>query len=140
MDHEGRIAKLQARLTDEGLDGLLINNLTNVRYLTGFSGSNAQLLITEGKATFMTDGRYRARAGDLVRGVDIVIYPDRLADVLPGLVRSTGVDKLGIESTSVTLAEWDTFESAAGGATLVPTSGLVEGLRRTKDADEVALL
>jgi Xaa-Pro aminopeptidase len=140
MDHEGRVKRLQALLSGEAVDGVLINNLTNVRYLTGFSGSNAQLLVTPDKATFMTDGRYRARSADLVKGADIVIYPDRLADVLPGIVQSAGVKKLGIEASSVTLAERDTFESAAGGAELISTSGLVEGLRRTKDADEVAQL
>lgn len=140
MDHEGRIQKLQKGLATVEADAVLVSNLTNVRYLTGFSGSNGQILITPTAATFMSDGRYRARAADLVEGADIVIYPDRLADVLPAAVDSAGIKRLGIEATSVTLAERDAFEAAAGGAELVPTSALVEELRRAKDPDEVAQL
>ena len=71
MDHPGRIQKLSAKLEDAGVDGLLVTNLTNVRYLTGFSGTNVQVLVTATDAVFLTDPRYEARAGDLVQGVEV---------------------------------------------------------------------
>ncbi|MEA2498573.1 MAG: Xaa-Pro aminopeptidase [Actinomycetota bacterium] len=140
MDHEGRVARLQNELTEADMDGLFVTDLTNVRYLTGFSGTNGQVLITRDSATFLTDGRYRARAASLVAGAEIVIYPDRLSDALPSLVEKKGVKRLGIEAANVTLASRDALASAAGGAELVPTTGMVEKLRRVKDADEVQQL
>jgi Xaa-Pro aminopeptidase len=127
-------------LQDGEAEALLVSNLTNVRYLTGFSGTNGQVLVTPTGATFMTDGRYRARSQDLVQGADIVIYPERPADVLSGLLEKAGIARLGIEADSVTLSGRDAFAAAAGDAELVPTEGLIEKLRRTKDEDEVRSL
>ena len=140
MDHEGRIGRLRTGIGEAGLEALFVTDLTNVRYLTGFSGTNGQVLVTPDSATFLTDGRYRARAGSLVKGADIVIYPDRLSDALPKLLEEKGVTRLGIEAANVTLASRDSLAEAAGGAELAPTSGLVEKLRRSKDAEEVAAL
>ncbi|MGH2751195.1 MAG: aminopeptidase P family N-terminal domain-containing protein [Actinomycetota bacterium] len=82
MNYEGRVAGVQAKLEQLQAEALLITNLTNVRYLTGFSGSNGQLLITSGGARFMTDGRYRARAAELAKSADVSVYADRPTDVL----------------------------------------------------------
>ncbi|MEA2460213.1 MAG: hypothetical protein QOH90_390 [Actinomycetota bacterium] len=140
MDHDSRVARLQAGLQGAEVDGLLVTDLTNVRYLTGFSGTNGQVLVTASGATFLTDGRYRARSQQLVKGADIVVYPDGLGDALPGLVQKAEVRRLGIEARNVTLALKDRIVSAAGGAELVPTDSLVEKLRRSKDDDEVRRL
>jgi Xaa-Pro aminopeptidase len=68
MNYEGRITKVRGVLADNGVDALLVTNLTNARYLTGFSGTNAQVLITGDRAIFFSDPRYEARAAALVEG------------------------------------------------------------------------
>ena len=58
MDHASRRSKLAARLPEWGADAFLVTRLPNVRYLTGFTGSNAQVLLTADGGRFFTDGRY----------------------------------------------------------------------------------
>jgi Xaa-Pro aminopeptidase len=138
MDHETRLVRLQSILADTGLEALFITDLTNVRYLTGFSGTNGQVLITGDSATFLSDGRYRARAASLVKGAGIVIYPDGLGDALPSLLQDKGLKKLGLEGANVTLSTRDSIAKIAGDVELVQTTGVVEQLRRVKDDAEVA--
>lgn len=138
MDHAARIARVRAVLADTEADGLLVTNLTNVRYLTGFSGTNGQVLITPDEAFFLSDPRYEARAGSLVQGAEIVIYRDRLTDVLPQRLQSARIARLGVEST-MTLTQHEEITGKLD-ATLVSTKRLVEDARRTKDAKEIELI
>lgn len=135
MDHAGRVEKLRAGLEDTGVDAFLITNLTNVRYLTGFSGSNGQVLVTAADAWFFSDPRYQARAADLVSGADIVIYPAKLTDVL--IERLNGVTRLGIEAATMTVASRDDLAGKLE-PELVPVRDAVEDLRKNKEPDEVA--
>lgn len=140
MDHAARITRVQAQLPDSGADGLLVTDLTNVRYLTGFSGTNGQVLISPSGAVFLTDPRYEARAGEMVSGADVVVYPARLTDVLVDHVAALGIERLAIEGVSITLSERDDLAAGVPGVELVVTKNVVETLRRTKDPDEVALI
>ena len=64
-----------------GADGLLVTTLVNVRYLTGFTGSNGALVLpADGTGTFLTDGRYRDQAVDEVQDLDHVITRDLLGE------------------------------------------------------------
>jgi Xaa-Pro aminopeptidase len=140
MQHEGRITKLRQKVDALDIDALLVSNLTNVRYLTGFSGSNGQVLVTASNAYFFSDGRYAARAADLVQGAEIEIYGARLTEVLAPRLGSDGVARLGIEAETMTISDRDDLAGRLEGIDLVPTRNLVEALRRVKDADEVAAL
>jgi Xaa-Pro aminopeptidase len=140
MDHAGRITKLRARLEGAGIDGVLVTNLTNVRYLTGFSGTNGAVLVTSEAATFFSDPRYRARAADLVQGAEVVIYRDRLTEELGPLLRSAGVQKLGLEAASVTLAQERSLSERLPGTALTPVENLVEELRKFKEPAEIELI
>ena len=139
MDHEGRLASARARSDEARVDALLVTNLSNVRYLTGFSGTNGQVLIYGGGATFFSDPRYEARASQLVKGAEVAIYPARLTDLLTDHLSTAGVERLGVEG-SMTLAERDQLSEALPGTEIVTTPGLVEDLRRVKDPDELTLL
>ena len=138
MESNDRIDRVGTALAAAEIDGLLVTNLTNVRYLTGFSGTNGQVLVHQGGAVFFTDPRYEARAGQLVKGAEVVVYPARITDVLVDRMLNFGVTVLGVEE-SMTLAERDDLQDRLG-RDLTTTKGIVEGLRRTKDAYEVALL
>ena len=58
VDHAARRKRLASRLPELGADAFLITRLPNVRYLTGFSGSNGQVILTADDGVFLTDGRY----------------------------------------------------------------------------------
>lgn len=136
MDYAGRIARLRDALPGAGVDALLVTNLTNVRYLCGFSGTNGQLLVTASAATFFTDPRYRARAGDVVHGAEVEVYEVNLHDSLRPRV-SEG--RVGIEAATMSVAQKAQLEAKLE-VELAATKNLVEGIRRRKDAEEVSLL
>ncbi len=119
----------------ERLDApLLVTNLTNVFYLTGFDSSNAALLVEPGgKATLYTDFRYIESAHE-VQGVDVQLAKRTL--MLDVGERLKG--RVQFESDVLPHAEWERLE--AGSAKLVPTRGLVDEVRAVKDAEEVAKL
>lgn len=140
MTRESRIAHLRRTLVRNELHALLVTNLINVRYLTGFSGTNGQVFVSPDSVVFLTDPRYRARAADLVEEAEIQIYPNHLSEVLGPLLEATKVKRLGVEGRTMTLAERDDLQNRLSGVDLVATAGLVEDLRRSKDADEILLL
>ncbi len=133
---------LSLRLRADDLDAMLVSDLNNVRYLSGFSGSNAALLIfaDERPAVLATDGRYRTQAARQAPDLDTVI--ERACG--PHLARyavESGVHRLGFEGHVVTVDSYEVLRrSLDQGAELVRASGSVEVLREVKDAGEVALL
>ena len=140
MNYEARLTKLQGGLDALEAQALLVTNATNVRYLTGFSGSNAQLLVTAHGAHFMTDGRYRARARELVTNAGIAIYSNRLTDVLEPALKQAGIARLAVEGKTMTLAERDNLARRIGEVELVTAKDPVEDLRRIKEPAEVEAL
>lgn len=145
-DHAARRAGLRDLLVENGVDALLVTDLVNIRYLTGFTGSNAALLVhswdgsqveDEGPRTVIcTDGRYITQVGEQV--------PDVRAEIARAsarrLVQLAGewqIGRVGFESHVVTVDQHRAFEEQCGGLQFVPTPGLVEQLRTVKDAYEV---
>jgi len=138
-----RLARLRARLATEHLDALLVTKLANVRYLTGFTGSAAMLLVTADDALFVTDGRYieqsKEQLGAASVDTDVRIeigltaasqHAALAATVAPGT-------RLGLEDHTVTWADQRGFVATFAGAEIVPAGALVEDLRRVKDRGEV---
>jgi Xaa-Pro aminopeptidase len=139
MDHARRIADVGRRLETLEVDVLLVTNIANVRYLTGFSGTNGQVLVSTSGATFLSDPRYEARAAQLVDAAEVAIYPDALTDVL-GDRLPAGATRVGIEADTMTIAGRDRLAAKLADVELVPTSEVVEARRRCKDADEVRVI
>ena len=142
LEIAARADRLRSELADEGCDAVVVSDLANIRYLTGFTGSNATLLVTESAITFVTDGRYRDQSGDQLAAAgvdaDIVVANDP-GPALRNAAR--GIGRIGLEADHVpwaTQRRWavDVF----GWAHLVPTEGLVLRLRAVKDPGEVARL
>ena len=124
-------------LRAEGLDCLVVTDLVNIRYLTGFVGSNGVLVVTPGSRVLLTDSRYAASARAQVEGTEVEIAGRDLMDRLAGVVPH---GRAGFEAEHVTVARRDRFAGRLSGVDLVPTSGLVEGLRVVKDEEELELI
>ncbi len=141
-----RTERLQRALLTTGVDAILVTDLTNVLYLTGFSGSNAQLLVTPSEAHLLTDPRYDQRARSLAKDCEIHIYEGRAgvswkggpAEVLEPLI--AGSERIGVEADNMSVTEFAGLEELFGNAEWVATSGVVEQLRRVKDDGEMTLL
>lgn len=128
-----RISRLQSLIKPEQY--FYISNLINVRYLTGFTGSNAALLVSQSSATLATDSRYEIQAADQVPDIPAVIgrnFPQLLLGNLPkSEVVIEGTD-LSVDTYQHLLASYEhKFSSEVG---------VVERLRAVKDESEVALI
>ncbi|MFN2525553.1 MAG: M24 family metallopeptidase [Actinomycetota bacterium] len=139
MNHAARVDKMIDLLDRESVDAFLVADLLNVRYLTGFSGTAGAVLIHAGGAIFYTDGRYRARAGDLVQGAEIAIYRERVSELLPQALADRNIKTLGFEAEQLTVAQRDDFERDLP-VELRPTRGVVADLRRSKEPSEIAAI
>jgi Xaa-Pro aminopeptidase len=123
---------------------MLVTDLVNVRYLSGFTGSNAALLVFADAedAVLATDGRYRTQAAR--QAPDLQVAIERACGrYLAGRAAAAKVARLGFESHVVTVDGYDALTAAVaegGGTELVRASNTVEALREIKDAGEVALL
>lgn len=119
----------------------MVTRLVNVRYLSGFTGSNAALLIRADDDTpvLATDGRYRTQARQQVPDAEIVIER-ACGPFLAGRAAADGVKRLGFESHVVTVEGFDALTKEACDTELLRAAGAVEALREVKDAGEVALL
>ncbi|MFT3715276.1 MAG: aminopeptidase P family protein [Gordonia sp. (in: high G+C Gram-positive bacteria)] len=140
-DHPARRARLATLLAADGVDALLVTDLVNVRYLSGFTGSNGALLIAAGaadpadtpEAVIATDGRYTSQVADQAPDLPVVLA----RDTGPALVAGAGhLRRVGIEADAVTVAGLEALRAAAADVELVPLRGVVERLREVKDAGE----
>jgi Xaa-Pro aminopeptidase len=121
-----RIDRLRERLEEP----LLVTNGVNVRYLVGFSSSNAALHVEPDRVRLFTDFRY-AEAARAVEGVEFVETKRSLIVALAELLEG----KVGFEADAVSYSSWEHLR--AGGLELVPRRGLVEALRAVKDDAEL---
>jgi Xaa-Pro aminopeptidase len=138
VDHGLRRARLAERLGELGIESLLVTELPNVRYLSGFTGSNGALLVAPPATVFLTDGRYGEQARREVPDVERVTT-SRLVPAAGERARDLGVGRLGFEGT-LPFREHGALAEVAAGVELIAVNGAVEQLRGTKDADEVAAI
>jgi Xaa-Pro aminopeptidase len=143
MEVASRAGRLREHLGEAGCDALLVTSLTDVRYLTGFTGSAALLLVRPDELVFVTDGRYREQAGEQLAAagvqarLEVGLTADAQREALAAAAK--GIGRLGLEAGSVSWAAARRYgESWFPDAELVPTEGLVERLREVKDDGEVA--
>jgi Xaa-Pro aminopeptidase len=138
-NHAVRRDRLRTLLADVPADAVLVTRLVNVRYLTGFTGSNAALLVTPEATVLATDGRYITQSEQQAPDVERVI--DRqCAEALVERARKDGTGRLAFEAHDVTVELHETLQEAGAGTELVAGGQLVEGLRSVKEEDEIALI
>jgi Xaa-Pro aminopeptidase len=132
-----RAARVAARLADRGLDLLLVTDLTNLRYLTGFTGSNGLAVVGPDVRRFVTDFRYVARAREEVTGFDREQAPQEfLAALAGGWPR--GPLRVGFDDDDLTVRRHRRVtELVPDRIELVPAGGVVEAERAIKEPGEV---
>ncbi len=136
-----RRSNLGRLLTEQRVDGILIGNLMNMRYLTGFTGSAGYLIVQPSDATLYVDGRYTEQAQQQFEGGRVETTPrDILGGVLASLRRGRLPSRLGFESRHLPHDQWRRVAETLEGVEAVPTLDLVEGLRSRKDPSEVAAI
>lgn len=133
----GRGERLEGLLAGAELDRFLVTDLTNVRYLTGFTGTNGACVCGPGVRLFLTDFRYTERAAAEVEGWETeTLAGDWLKGIAERLEGRVGFED---DQMSVRLLGKLT-EKLADGVELVAAGGKVEQLRRVKDDEELAAI
>src|SRR5665213_4393573 len=99
-----RRRKARAAATAAGVDSLLLTHAADVRYLTGFTGSNGALAMAGGRAALFTDGRYTTQARAEAAGLRVVISPKPAAVAAAEWLAAHSVKHCGFDSTQTTVA------------------------------------
>jgi Xaa-Pro aminopeptidase len=142
MDIAARAAKVRTSMGEAGCDALLVTALVNVRWLTGFTGSAARVMLLPDELVLVTDGRYGDQAIEQLAAAGV---PSRVEvgrsqpaqrEILAGLVG--GVTRIGLEAQHVSWADHDSYRELFADSELVATTNLVEAHRIVKDDGEVA--
>ena len=137
IDHAARVSAMRTLLAtgEAGVDTLLFTDLVDVRWLTGFTGSNGWVVVRPDRAVLGTDTRYgeRATAETEGSGVEVVAIQQR-TDLHRALVAAAGPGSVGLDARSTTHALW---RQLAGDLSLVSVDSIVGTAREVKDAGEV---
>jgi Xaa-Pro dipeptidase len=137
--HADRRDRLRQALARDGHEAALVTRLVNVRYLTGFTGSNGAVLVTPDAAVLATDGRYATQSAQQAPDVDVVI--DRaVAAALVGEAVRRGARRIAFESHDVTVDLHDELAAVDGSVSLSRLGQEVELLRAVKDESEIAAI
>ena len=132
-----RADRVVARLEERELDCLLVTNLVNVRYLTGFTGTNGACVITPDERLFLTDSRYVEQARQQVTEFEHLEASRELVGDLAARLRG----QAGFDDAHVSVkAHAALRDKVPDGVELVAAAGLVEGLRAVKDEAELAAI
>jgi len=135
---EKRLKKLW-RLAGGQLGGMLVTSPENVRYLSGFTGTEGTLVLTRDGGFFFTDGRYTTQACQQVQAFEVITFRRKLAEI-GRLLKKKRLSPVGFESRSVTVSFLRELEREARGVQFVPCDEQLDGLRAVKDAAEIRLL
>jgi Xaa-Pro aminopeptidase len=142
MDHDGRQNRLRLEITNDDVDFLLVTHLPNIRYLCGFTGSSAALLISDRGSILFTDGRYRTQALEEVAAAKVVIGPKSpalaAAEWLSTRYKSSTPAFLALEPESISAGMRNRVVAALKGKLrLRSLPPVIERARMVKDTSEI---
>jgi len=134
-----RLRPVRRSVAGLSAQGLLVTNMTNVRWLSGFTGSEAVLIIKQRSLHLLTDSRYLAQASRECKGYKIV-QVSRRTDDLASVVRRLNIQRLAYEADGMTHARYLELKHAMKDVCMVRLKQGVAGLRAKKDARERRLI
>lgn len=126
-------------LISNDLDGFLVTNLENVRYLSGFTGSDATLVLTKDQKHLLTDSRYITQAQGETHGYDIIEYVKKEQGIADAVL-ACQIERLGFESQHMTYALYADLGAKLPKTHLVPLDEEIRTVRIRKDSSEIRSL
>ena len=132
-----RQEKLKNVIAEIGLDGLLITNLTNIRYICGFTGSAGTCLVTTSGQSFITDGRYIEQSKEQVKGFDRYIDMDTNLSIIKKNKLINKHFKIGFEGDHVNFSLYDSMKKMFTDTDWESTKMILEDLASVKDQTEL---
>lgn len=137
--YQKRLSNLRHILEQQQLEALLVSKPANVFYLSGFSGGEGLMLVTQQESYLFADGRYQEQAQQEAPSCKFILYKKSFIKALAELVRNEGIQSIGFEKDHITYWQWERLRESFS-AELIPVQGLVEKLRLLKDETEIELI
>jgi Xaa-Pro aminopeptidase len=134
-----RISSLQKKLSVYGVEGLLFSNLINIRYLTGFSGSDGVLIISPEKTILLVDGRYITQAAIDAPHVPVMEYKDKISGICQA-AKELDLNYIGFEAASLNVEMYNLLRENICDERLIPLADELKWLRACKDESEVIIM
>ncbi|HPC85899.1 MAG TPA: Xaa-Pro peptidase family protein [Smithellaceae bacterium] len=134
-----RLSSLQKKFPRWGADGILFTDICNIRYLTGFTGSEGFLMAGRDEARLLVDGRYTAQARTEVYGISVC----EVADKLQGLEQAASkmnLKRIGFEPSRMSVGDYNRLSALLKNAKLIPLEEELRMLRACKDRAEIVLM
>ena len=137
---QNRLNKLHEYISIKNYDGMYITNSTNIRYLTGFTGSAGLLLVLDQSAYFFTDGRYIQQSKEQVQNAKINIISNSYFDELKNHNFLSSKMNIGFESEHMSFSYYETMITNFPKINWISTTSIVENLAAIKDNEEIESL
>ena len=135
---QNRLNQLSDKINDIGYDGLYITNLTNIRYLTGFTGSAAVLLVIDGMSYFFTDGRYIKQSSEQVQNSDITIIDSSyFHSIHQKQILKKNQLQIGFEANHLSFSNHNGLKKYFSHINWLPTYSIIEDIASIKDQSEI---
>lgn len=134
-----RRARLVGKFREHKVDSLLVSALPNIRYLSGFTGSNAALLLTEERALLFTDPRYQTQAPQQ-SDCEVKIAKGAVLSEVVNWCKKLRVMRLGFERSRISFSDYDLLKKQKSVAKLLPVPDVIETLRMVKSPEEIATI
>lgn len=136
---KNRRAKLERFFTSHKIDAILFSNMLNIRYLSGYTGSEGALLLTRDRFWLLCDSRYTIQASAEVPDGEIRQFSEK-QDAVKELINELQLQRIGFESAHTTVAAFMEFSGKLTGCELVPINSNLDQIRSCKDQDEIERL
>lgn len=134
-----RFEGLLENLPHLGVDAILFFDMNNIRYFTGFTGSDGVFILRPDKGVLLVDGRYITQAGEEAPQCEVVRYRDKISGIVSAL-GGKEVKRAGFEAAAVSVEFHEKLRGKLAPDTLIPLAEALAGLRSVKDGHEVKLL
>jgi len=135
----GRISLIQRKLSILKIDGLIISNIINIKYLSGFTGSDGVLIICPDRSFLLVDGRYTNQAALEVQSIPIIEYKDKVEGIITA-IKDLSLKQIGFEALSMSVDMHNQLISRLENETLINVGNDLKFLRACKDEAEITLM
>ena len=134
-----RISKVKSRFHDLDSEVLLFLDMKNIRYLTGFTGSDGALIIGERQHLLLVDGRYTNQAKREVEGLEVFEYREKIEGI-ETIISEGGLKSIGFESAAMNVNTYLKLKEKLEGVTFTPMPDKINSIRAIKDETEIACI
>lgn len=138
-----RVERLLAKMEEQGLESLFLNHDNNIRYISGYTGSDSYILISPKGRWFITDYRYTEQAKKECVGFEVIQrnrQTTTLGQCVNQILKENNISNVGFERDHINYGMIEDIKNDVENAEFIPTSGIIEELRYTKDEGEIELI